>query len=206
MTTSNVKAGTRLIDLLTLQSDGALLALHEQAKASLRLGQIDSEHAKVLGRRVSEWRPEELSRELEEALSFDPYVMLLAGWSKLRKVRQAIEKSRSAQPPAPQTVKLATHEIDAKVEPSLVLSVLGVDCRAVKIGLTLKASFESAVLVFEQGRLASAKTGKPTGTLTASVEGHELGEFKRSLAFEPNCRFEPPLALDFGFGDRAGAP
>ena len=205
MSTSDVKAGSRLIDLLTLQADGALLALHEQAKASLRLGQVDSEHAKVLGRKVSEWRPEELSRDLEEALSFDPYVMLLAGWSKLRKVRQAIEKSRSAQLSATQTVTLAKHEIDARVEPSLVLSVLGVDCRAVKIGMTLKASFESAQLVFEQGRLASARTGKPTGTLTASVEGHELGEFKRSLTFEPSCRFEPPLAVDFGLGDRTVA-
>jgi hypothetical protein len=206
MSTSDVKAGTRLFDLLGLQSDGALLALHEQAKASLRLGQIDSEHAKVLGRKVSEWRSEDLARELEEALSFDPYVMLLAGWSKLRKVRQAIDKSRSTHPTAPQTVSLAKHEIDAKVEPSLVLSVLGVDCRAVKIGLTLKASFESAQLVFEQGRLMSVKTGKPTGTLTASVEGYELDEFKRSLAFEPSCRFQPPLALDFGFADLSGAP
>ena len=189
---TTVAQGGRMFDILC-PPGGDSVALTLRDTAAIHLRSIDSEHASLLGTKVSAWPERELAEELEKALTIDPYVLLLKAWATLRKVRDAIDKS--ATKGEAQTVTLAKHEIDAKVEPSIVVSAFGVDCRAVKLTLTLAASLESAQLVFERGGLTKARMGKPTGTLSVAIEGQPISSGKRQLKFEPSIDFDPPLFL-----------
>lgn len=189
---ATVAGNSRLFDLVVAPgADGVSLDVRDSA--ALHLREIDSEHASVLGTKVSAWPDRKLGEELQKALDLDPYMLLLKAWSQLNKVKEAIEKSAASD--QAQTVTLAKHEIDAKVEPTIVISAFGVDCRAVKLGLTLAASLESAQLVFERGALTKAQMGKPTGTLSLAVEGQPIKSGKRQLKFEPSIEFKPPLRI-----------
>lgn len=195
-TVMTVAASGRLFDILCPPGgDGVVLALRDTA-AQVQLGQIDSEHAKVLGTKVSEWPQRDLTKELEKALEVDPYALLLKAWAQLRKVREAIGNSKLDA--KPQTVTLAKHEVDAVVQPRIVISAFGVDCRAIELTLTLAASIESAQLVFERGGLTEATMGKPTGTLSVAVAGQAIASGKRKLAFAPSVKFDRPIFLDGG--------
>lgn len=192
ISSTTVAQGGRMFDILC-PPGGDSVALTLRDSAAIHLRSIDSEHATVLGTKVSAWPERDLAEELEAALKVDPYTLLLKAWATLRKVRDAIDKS--AIKGEAQTVTLAKHEIDAKIEPSIVVSAFGVDCRAVKLTLTLAASLESAQLVFERRGLTMARMGKPTGTLSVAIEGQPISSGKRQLKFEPIIDFKPPLFL-----------
>ena len=187
-----VESDSRLFDLaFPSTADGVTMEVRNSA--ALHLRNIDSEHASVLGTKVSEWPDRDLGDELRKALDIDPYLLLLKAWSQLIKVREALDKSKTKD--EAQNVALAKHEIDVQVEPSIVISAFGVDCRTVKLGLTLAASLESAQLVFVRGALTEVRMGEPTGTLSLSVEGQPIKSGERQLKFHPSIKFKTPLRL-----------
>lgn len=192
MNTVELNPGRPLHELLSLHgsSDG----VNEVRRlAALSVGGVSAKEASLLGKKVSEWATADLSQELQKAFDPDPFVLLAKAWAQVRKLRKAVEDSRGP-PPAAKTAALLKHEIDLKLEPRLVLNVSGIDWCTIKLGLTLKLSFESAQLEFNDGRLTALKLGNPTGAITLQCEGQEVAAFKRDIKVHAAYRFEPPLA------------
>lgn len=194
MTSSvELNPGRPLYHLLELQRNGN--GVEEVRRlAALSVGNVDADGASLLGRKVSEWASADVAKEIEQAFTIDPFTLLAKAWGQVRKVRKAIESSRGP-PPQPQTVALMEHEIDAKLEPRLVLEVNGIDWFDLKLGLALELSVQSARLEFLDGKLTSVSLGNPTGTLSLHCQDQEVAAFKRDVKLRAEYRLEPPMAL-----------
>jgi hypothetical protein len=195
MTSSvELKTGRPLYDLLELQGSGSSGVEEVRRLAALSVGNVDAEGASLLGRKVSEWATADLAKEIENAFTVDPFSLMAKAWGQVRKVRKAIDASRGP-PPTLQPVTLIEHEIDAKLEPRLVLEVNGIDWFDLKLGLTLKMRVESAHLDVVDGKLTRISLAKPTGTLSLHCQGQEVAAFKRSVRFAAIYALEPGLQL-----------
>ena len=195
MTSSvELKPNRPLYHLLELYSPGSSGVDEVRRLAALGVGNVDADGASLLGRKVSEWASADLAKEIEKAFTIEPFTLLAKAWGQVRKVRKAIEESRGS-PPKPQSVKLIEHEIDAKLEPRLVLEVNGIDWFDLKLGLALKLSMEWANLELLGGKLTSVSLGNPTGTLSLHCQDQEVAAFKRDIKLDAVYRLEPPLAL-----------
>jgi len=192
--TVELKPGQPLYTLLELPSGGSGGVDEVRRLAALSVKDMDASGATVLGRKVDEWPTADLAKEIQKAFPIDPFTLIAKAWGQVRKLRKAIDASRGP-PPASQSVALAQHDIEAKFEPRMVLEVNGIDWLDVKLGLTLKMTFESAHLEVLDGKLTSASFGNPAGALTLQCQGHEVAAFKRNIKFAPTYRFDPPLHL-----------
>lgn len=191
ISTPELNPGGSLHELLSLQYSGD--GVNEVRRlAALSVSGVDAKDASVLGKKVTEWATADLSQELGKAFDTDPFLLMVKAWAQVRKLRKAAEESRGP-PPAKKTGELLKHEIDLRLEPRLVLNVSGVDWCNIKLGVTLKLSFESAGLEFNDGRITSLKLGNPTGSITLQCEGHDVAEFKRDIKVHAAYQFEPPL-------------
>ncbi len=176
-----------------------LISLHAQDEglgevrrlASIGVEGVDAQHAKVLGRKVADWSLDQLGGELRQAFDVDAFELLAQGWAQVRKVHQAA-KASLGPPPRPQTVTLLKHDLEARVEPRLVLQVGGLDWYDVKLALVLKLSVEAAQLEFLDGQWVSLTLAKPTGSIALLCEGQEVAAAKRSLKLHEAYRLDPP--------------
>ena len=192
MSTVELTPGGSLHELLALSRSGD--GVDEVRRlAALSVGNVDAKDASLLGRKVADWASADLAEELKKAFDPDPFLLMAKAWAQLRKVRKAVEESRGP-PAAAKSAALFKHDLDARVEPRLVLSVAGVDWCNIKLGLGLKLSFESALLAFMDGRLTSLKLGSPSGSITLQCEGQEVAMFKREIKLRAAYTFDPPLA------------
>jgi hypothetical protein len=160
--------------------------------ATLGVTGIDAQSTQLLGKKLADWGTEQVKAHLREAFEVDSFALMFQAWSQVRKVHRAAKDSLGP-PPADRDVPLLRHEIDAKVQPRLVLNVSGIDWCTIQLALTLKFSFESALLTLRGGQLTGLKLGNPTGTLSLACEGHEVAQFKRDLKLRAAYRFDPPL-------------
>lgn len=192
----------QLHDLLSLHADDG--AGEVRRLATLGVTGIDAQSTQLLGRKLADWSTDEVKSHLREAFDVNPFELMFQAWSQVRKVHKAAKESLGP-PPADRSVPLKQHEIDLKVEPRLVLNVSGIDWCTIQLTLTLKFSFDSAVLDLHGGRLTGLKLGNPTGALTFACEGHEVGQFKRDIKLHASYRFDPPLDWPSGDVVRAAA-
>ncbi len=192
MSTVELTPGGSLHELLALSRSGDGVA-EVRRLAALSVGNVDAKDASLFGKKVADWASADLAEELKKAFDPDPFLLMAKAWAQLRKVRKAVEESRGP-PAAAKTAALLKHELDARLEPRLVLSVAGVDWCNIKLGLGLKLAFESAQLSFMDGRLTSLKLGNPSASITLQCEGQEVAVFKREIKVRAAYNFEPPLA------------
>ncbi|WP_077000825.1 hypothetical protein [Variovorax sp. KK3] len=163
-------------------------------RASLSVGGIDAEGASFLKKKLSEWAVADLNAELEKALTPDPFSLLAKAWVQVREVREAVKASKG--PPAvAKAVKLLKHEVEAKLEPRLVLKVSGVDWCSVKLAIELKLNFDAVELEWMDGRLAQLKSGNPAGSISLKCADQEIKAFKRELKIKAHYRFEKPVEI-----------
>lgn len=183
--------GQRLHELLSLHARDPGVG-EVRRLATVGVEGVDAEHAKLLGRKVADWSLDKLGDDLRQAFDLDPFELLARGWTQLRGVRRAL-KTSAGPPPTAQVVALLKHDLEARVEPRLVLQVGGLDWCDVKLALVVKLTVEAAELHFFDAALVDLKLGKPTGSLALLCEGHEVSAFKRSLTLKPAYHFDPPL-------------
>lgn len=162
--------------------------------AALSVGNVDAKGASILGKTVAEWATADLGKELEKAFTPDPFALMARAWAQVREVRKAIDASRGP-PPRAQTVALSKHEIEAKMEPRLVLNVSGIDWCDVHLCLALKMSFESVQLELTGGRLTALKMGNPAGSISLKCAGAEVAAFKRDIRISREYKFARPLPM-----------
>lgn len=195
MQATDVKPQQTLYDLFALDGAGGVGKVRELA--ALRVGQIDADHASVLRRTLSEWKPQAFASELEKALQPNPFELLAMGWNQFKEVSKAVKLSKGP-PRSTQEVALLKHELEVKLEPRLVLSVQGMDWCEVALGVSLVAKFEAVHLKFVNGSLTELALGQPTGALSLSVEHQVVSELKRSLDLKAAYEFKPPLRWPTG--------
>jgi hypothetical protein len=184
-------SGQRLHELLSLHGRDPGVG-EVRRLATVAVAGVDAEHAKVLGRQVADWSLERMGDDLRQAFDVDVFELLARGWTQLRGLRRAVQAS-VGPPPSAQAVALLQHELEARVEPRLVLQVGGLDWADVQLALVLKLRVEAAQLHFFDGALVELKLAKPTGSVALQCEGHEVAAAKRSLTLKPAYRFDPPL-------------
>ena len=163
--------------------------------ASLSVGGVDADGASFMKKKVKEWATADLEQELQKAFTPDPFALLAKAWSQLREVQAAVKASRG--PPAcSKPVSLAKHEIEAKVEPRMVLTVAGIDWCDVKLALELKLNFDSVILEWTDGHLTELRAGNPTGKISLKCAGQEVASFKRELKLSAKYRFKTPVVVE----------
>jgi hypothetical protein len=162
--------------------------------AALSVGNVDAKGASILGKTVADWATADLEKEIEKAFSPDPFALMAKAWAQVREVRKAIDASRGP-PPKAQTVALLKHEIEAKMEPRLVLNVTGVDWCDVKLALSLKMSFESVQIELNDGHISALKLGNPSGQISLKCAGQEVAAFKREIKIAQAYKFAAPVAM-----------
>lgn len=189
--TVELRGGTqKLHELLQLSSADGLGEVRRLA--AVGVSGVDAQHATVLGRKVADWSVQALGDELNEAFDLDAMALLAQGWSQVRKVARAVRDSRGT-PPKAQTATLLKHDLEARVQPRLVLQLGGVDWCDIELDLSLKLTVEAAQLEFLDGALVALTLAKPTGSVTLKCEGQEVAAFKRSLTLHEAYKFDPPL-------------
>lgn len=183
-------AGQPLYQLLALQWTQPGM---DQVRQQLAIGaSMQMPGVKLLGKSIDAWANTHLGDALREAFAADPFSLLLKAWSQLRKPADAVRKS-IGPPASTQTATLLQHEVEVKLEPRLVLSFNGIECRTVALDLTLTLSVESAQLEFTGGALTALKMGKPAAKVSLKVDGQDIAAFKRELKLQPSYAFQPPL-------------
>ena len=187
MPSVDVKPGARMHDLLELRGNDPGVA-EVRRLAALR-GGVD---ASLLGRAIAAWTPERVNADLREAFAVDPFTLMAKAWSQIAKVRDAVTKS-VGPPPAPASVPLLKHDIDARLRPRLVLAIEGVDWCDIDFELKLALALESAELELFGGALRGVKLGKATGSVTLACQGIPVEAFRRELKFDSSYTFDPPI-------------
>ena len=183
--------GRPLYELLALDRNDDGIA-QVRRLATLGVAGVNAKEASLLGRKVADWASADLAQEMRGAFSTDPFTLMAKAWAQLNKLRKAVDASRGP-PPKAQSVALLKHDLEAKLEPRLVLNVNGADWCDIKFSLALKFSFEAVQLELLDGQLVALKLGKPSGNLTLQCQGQEITAFKRELQLKPAYQFEPPM-------------
>ncbi|MBT2301722.1 hypothetical protein J7E70_14745 [Variovorax paradoxus] len=193
MTSVELQKEQSLYQLLAIYSSPG--GVEELRKfASVSVGGVDAEGASFLEKKVSEWAVADLDEELKKAFTPDPFALLAKAWVQLREVREAVKASKGP-PVKAQSVKLLKHEVEAKLEPRLVLNVAGVDWCNVKLTLVLKLTFDSVQLEWTDGRLTELRAGNPAGSISLKCAGQEVKAFKREIKINAIYRFEKPVEI-----------
>jgi hypothetical protein len=192
MSTVEASPGRGFYDLATLsQDDGDLARVRELA--ALRLRDADPGNATLMGIALNAWSPAQVKQCLAEALTFDPFALMAQAWEQVAGVRDARE--RSIGPPATsQGWALLKHDIEARIQPRLVLSIRGVDWCDLELEVELVLAIESAELEFVEGHLRAVKLGKAKGRATVSCNGAPLPSLERELKFKAAYRVAAPMA------------
>ncbi|WP_172843777.1 hypothetical protein [Variovorax sp. HW608] len=64
-----------------------------------------------------------------------------------------------------------------------------------KLGVSLKASFESVQLELKDGRMSGLKLGNPTGNISLKCASQEVAAFKRDLKINQAYTFATPVPM-----------
>lgn len=160
--------------------EAAQVGLEElRDRAKFCVENIDFEDAKVMGKKVRELPSVDLRQKLVEAFSGNPFELLARGWGQVRVVREAVAKSRN--PPKPELAHLGQHDLEANLEPRLVLTIDGVDWCTLRLSVVLQLRVQAADFVFYDGSLTAVTLGNPVGSISLKVEGREVAACKREL-------------------------
>lgn len=183
----------RLIELLGLHRVGPG---HDRVReiAAVRVGGVEAPDAAAVRTLLAAFTPQAFAQRLAGLADVNVFALIAATWGQVLKVHDALARSR-AEPQRPVPVELPRHTLEAKLKPSLVLSVGGVDWCHIHFEFTVKLKLVSATLQLQAGRLAAVQfVGAELG-LSLGCEGNELREFRRDLHLAPELTFSPPLAL-----------
>ncbi|CAN7774429.1 hypothetical protein LJR290_007709 [Variovorax sp. LjRoot290] len=161
--------------------------LHNRAKLCVQ--DVDFEDAKIMGKKVRELPSVDVQQKLAEALSGNPFELLARGWGQIRLIREAVAKSRN--PAKPELAHLAQHDLEASLEPRLVLTIDGVDWCSVRLSIVLRLRVQAADFVFYDGSLTGVTFGNPVGSVSLKVEGREVAACKRELDISTSP-YKPP--------------
>ena len=198
-----LKEDQTLYQLLTVGSSPDGVAELRQF-ASVSVGNVDAKGASVFAKSLSEWADTDLNKELKKALAPDPFALMAKAWVQVREVREAVKISKG--PPATtHTCSVLKHEIEAKLEPRLVLNVGGIDWCDVKLAVVLKLNFDSVNLEWTDGSLSGLEAGNPSGTISLKCAEQEVKAFKRDLKLKASYRFEKAVAITSADSGEVGA-
>lgn len=166
-----------MYQLLGLDAERTIEELGKRARA--RVEDVNFEDAKVMGKSVRDLPLMDLQKKLLEAFPTNPFELLAVGWGQVREVKNAVAKSRTA--PKHEVSHLGQHDLEASLEPRLVLTVDGIDWCTIRLTAILQLRVQAAELVFDDGSLTAVTLGNPVGTVSLKVEGHEVADCKREL-------------------------
>lgn len=183
----------RLVELLGLNAaappTGPLLE-----RATVHVDGIEAPNARMVSAALRDLQPGELDRQLARMLDCNLFALCADAWSQVRRVRDGLRRSR-AEPLKEQPVDLPGHTLEAKLKPSLVVTLAGVDWCHVNFEFTAKLKITAATLQLLNGALVGLRFAGGEALLSLACEGHELQDFKRTLTLLPEIRLKEAIPL-----------
>lgn len=113
--------------------------------------------------------------QLNEALDQDITALLATGWAKVKDVKAAAARSRSA-PGTTEVVRLGKHEQTSTHHPVLALMLGERKVAELEFTLELTATFKSVRLAISEGRIRSVAPGEASALARLKYKSLELKE------------------------------
>ncbi|MEI7547139.1 MAG: hypothetical protein WCK21_03650 [Actinomycetota bacterium] len=121
----------------------------------------------------------ELHKGVSDATGFSLADVVIRAWSRHKALHDAAERTRSG---GREVVTLADHTVSSVHQPTLTLTIDGIDLLTLKIGVDLSIRMVGVAAVVERGALVAVESGASTVTAVLKIDGHKVSS--RSREFE----------------------
>lgn len=168
---------------------------HLQGKVAMRVEGVEAPNAAMVSKALRDLDPAEFKQHLMRMFDVNLFAVCADAWSQVRRVREGMQRSM-AEPEKEQAVDLPGHTLEAKLKPSLVVSLSGVDWCHVNFELTAKLKLSAASLKLLAGDLVGLRLADCEASLSLACEGSELESFKRTVNLAPEIQLPRAIALN----------